>query len=38
MKNKAIFMDRDGTISYEIGYVNHPDRYKIMPLQVRRYK
>ena len=27
----AIFMDRDGTVSYEVGYVNHPDRYDIMP-------
>ncbi len=27
----AIFMDRDGTVSYEVGYVNHLDRYAIMP-------
>ncbi|MEW5807229.1 MAG: D-glycero-beta-D-manno-heptose 1,7-bisphosphate 7-phosphatase [Acidobacteriota bacterium] len=27
----AIFMDRDGTVSYEVGYVNHPERYDIMP-------
>jgi D-glycero-D-manno-heptose 1,7-bisphosphate phosphatase len=24
-------MDRDGTISEEIGYVNHPSRYKVFP-------
>ncbi len=27
---RAIFMDRDGTVSYEVGYVNHLDRYEIM--------
>jgi D-glycero-D-manno-heptose 1,7-bisphosphate phosphatase len=29
MKRRAVFMDRDGTISEEIGYVNHPSRYKV---------
>jgi D-glycero-D-manno-heptose 1,7-bisphosphate phosphatase len=24
-------MDRDGTISEEVGYVNHPSRYKVFP-------
>ncbi len=33
--NRAIFMDRDGTVSYEIGYVNHPDRFKIFPFSGR---
>ncbi len=33
--NRAIFMDRDGTISYEVGYVNHPSRYKIFPFSGR---
>ncbi len=28
---RAIFLDRDGTVSYEVGYVNHPSRYDIMP-------
>lgn len=30
-KQRAIFLDRDGTVSYEVGYVNHPSRYDIMP-------
>ncbi|HEX8844167.1 MAG TPA: HAD family hydrolase [Pyrinomonadaceae bacterium] len=29
MKRRACFMDRDGTISEEIGYVNHPARYRV---------
>lgn len=31
MKRPAVFMDRDGTISEEVGYVNHPSRYKVFP-------
>ncbi len=31
MKQRAVFMDRDGTISEEIGYVNHPARYRVFP-------
>lgn len=27
----AIFMDRDGTLSHEVGYVNHPDRFRLYP-------
>lgn len=27
----AVFMDRDGTISEEVGYVNHPSRYRVFP-------
>jgi len=27
----AVFIDRDGTISEEVGYVNHPSRYKVFP-------
>jgi D-glycero-D-manno-heptose 1,7-bisphosphate phosphatase len=29
VKRRAVFMDRDGTISEEIGYVNHPSRYRV---------
>jgi D-glycero-D-manno-heptose 1,7-bisphosphate phosphatase len=29
MKRRAVFMDRDGTISEEVGYVNHPARYRV---------
>jgi D-glycero-D-manno-heptose 1,7-bisphosphate phosphatase len=28
---RAVFMDRDGTISEEVGYVNHVSRYKVFP-------
>lgn len=31
MKRRAVFMDRDGTISEEVGYVNHPTRYRVFP-------
>jgi len=24
-------MDRDGTISEEVGYVNHPSRFRVFP-------
>ncbi len=37
-KNRAIFLDRDGTVSYEVGYVNHPSRYDIMPGSVDAIK
>lgn len=29
--NRAVFMDRDGTISEEVGYINHTSRYKVFP-------
>ena len=28
---RAVFIDRDGTISEEVGYVNHPSRYRVFP-------
>jgi len=31
VKRRAVFMDRDGTISEEVGYVNHPTRYRVFP-------
>ena len=31
MTQRAIFLDRDGTISEEVGYVNHLSRYRLMP-------
>jgi D-glycero-D-manno-heptose 1,7-bisphosphate phosphatase len=31
MKRRAVFIDRDGTISEEVGYVNHPARYRVFP-------
>lgn len=29
MKSKAVFLDRDGTINEEMGYINHPSRFMI---------
>ena len=29
MKRPAVFIDRDGTISEEIGYVNHISRFRV---------
>lgn len=29
--SRAVFIDRDGTISEEVGYVNHPTRYRVFP-------
>jgi len=34
MTRRAIFMDRDGTISEEVGYVNHLSRYKLLPRSI----
>ncbi|MGQ9508302.1 MAG: D-glycero-beta-D-manno-heptose 1,7-bisphosphate 7-phosphatase [Thermodesulfobacteriota bacterium] len=31
MGNKAVFLDRDGTINEEVGYVNHIDRFVLLP-------
>ena len=31
MKQPAVFIDRDGTISEEVGYVNHPSRFRLFP-------
>ncbi|HYV85546.1 MAG TPA: HAD family hydrolase [Patescibacteria group bacterium] len=31
MKRPAIFMDRDGTICEEVGYVNHISRVRLLP-------
>ncbi len=28
---RAVFMDRDGAISEEVGYVNHVSRYRVFP-------
>ena len=30
-KRRAVFLDRDGTIGEELGYVNHIDRFQIFP-------
>ena len=31
MGRPAIFMDRDGTLSHEVGYVNHLSRFRLLP-------
>lgn len=28
---QAVFIDRDGTISEEVGYINHPSRFRVFP-------
>ena len=31
MKRRAVFIDRDGTLSEEVGYINHPSRFRLFP-------
>jgi len=31
MKRRAVFIDRDGTLSEEVGYINHPSRFHLFP-------
>jgi D-glycero-D-manno-heptose 1,7-bisphosphate phosphatase len=38
MKRRAVFIDRDGTISEEVGYVNHPSRYRVFPFAAEAVK
>ena len=33
--NRAIFMDRDGTVSDEVGYLNHVSRLRVFPWTAR---
>jgi D-glycero-D-manno-heptose 1,7-bisphosphate phosphatase len=33
-RRPAIFLDRDGTLSHEVGYVNHPSRFRLYPWSV----
>src|SRR5258705_12703919 len=28
---RVVFIDRDGTISEEVGYINHPSRFRVFP-------
>ncbi len=30
-RNWGVFLDRDGTVTEEVGYVNHPDRLALLP-------
>jgi D-glycero-D-manno-heptose 1,7-bisphosphate phosphatase len=38
VKRRAVFIDRDGTISEEVGYVNHPSRYRVFPYAAEAIK
>jgi D-glycero-D-manno-heptose 1,7-bisphosphate phosphatase len=38
MKQRAVFMDRDGTISEEVGYINHPSRFRLFPFSAAAIK
>ena len=29
--SRAVFIDRDGTLSEEVGYINHPERFRLFP-------
>ncbi len=37
-KRRAVFLDRDGTINEEVGYVNHISRFKFIPSALRGLK
>ena len=37
-QRRAVFIDRDGTISEEVGYVNHPSRYRVFPYAAEAIK
>ena len=34
MSQPAVFLDRDGTINEQMGYINHLSRFKLLPLAV----
>jgi D-glycero-D-manno-heptose 1,7-bisphosphate phosphatase len=34
MSNPAVFLDRDGTINEEMGYINHLSRFRLLPQTV----
>lgn len=38
MNKAAVFLDRDGTINEEMGYINHPDRFVIFPFVAESIK
>ena len=37
-KKIAVFLDRDGTVSEEVGYVNHIKRFKLLPKSAQAIK
>jgi D-glycero-D-manno-heptose 1,7-bisphosphate phosphatase len=36
--NRAVFIDRDGTISEEVGYINHASRFRLFPYSAAAIK
>ena len=38
MKRRAVFIDSDGTISEEVGYINHPSRFRVFPFSAAAVK
>jgi D-glycero-D-manno-heptose 1,7-bisphosphate phosphatase len=38
MQRPAVFIDRDGTISEEVGYINHPSRFRLYPYAAEAIK
>jgi len=38
MKKPAVFIDRDGTINEQMGYINHISRFKILPGVAEAFK
>jgi D-glycero-D-manno-heptose 1,7-bisphosphate phosphatase len=38
MKRPAVFIDRDGTISEEVGYINHSSRFRLFPFSAEAIK
>ena len=38
MKRPAVFIDRDGTINEQLGYINHESRFVIFPFVAEAVK
>jgi D-glycero-D-manno-heptose 1,7-bisphosphate phosphatase len=38
LSRRAIFIDRDGTLAHEVGYVNHLTRFRLFPYAVAAIK
>jgi D-glycero-D-manno-heptose 1,7-bisphosphate phosphatase len=38
MTQRAVFIDRDGTLSEEVGYINHPERFRLFPYAAEAIK
>lgn len=38
MSQRAVFIDRDGTLSEEVGYINHPERFRLFPYSATAIK